>query len=106
MGIDNADHLIYLYIMSKQLKPISSQTYVNRHDTAQCPLCLSFYISSDRVDMDGSIGTANVECMSCGSYWTDILHITSYSNLNENMTPAMLAKTIEKAKKVRAENLA
>lgn len=84
----------------KPIKPISisSNRYVNNFDCAVCPVCQSSDISSDHVDMDGSIGTANVECKTCGSYWTDIVHVTSYSNLNENMTLDQLGEVLEKAK--------
>ena len=87
--------------MSKKtttIKPISSTRYINHFDAAVCPVCQSSDISSDSVDMDGSIGTANVECKTCGSYWTDIVKVTGYSNLNENMNMDQLDEVLEKAK--------
>jgi len=41
----------------------------------KCPICLSENIESDRVDMDGSRGTANVSCNHCGLTWTDIVKL-------------------------------
>jgi formate dehydrogenase maturation protein FdhE len=84
--------------MNKNIKPISSRRYINNFDAGVCPVCQSSDISSDSVDMDGSIGTANVECKTCESYWTDIVHVTSYSNLNEGMDPFKLDVVLEKAK--------
>ena len=82
--------------MSKPIKPISSRYYVNHFDAAACPACQSSNIASDSVDMDGSVGTANVQCVDCGSYWVDIVRVTSYSNLNEGMTKEELAAVVTK----------
>ena len=82
--------------MSKQIKPLSCRRYVTHFDAAVCPACQSPNIASDSVDMDGSVGTANVQCVDCGSYWTDIVHVTSYSNLKEGMTDEELKNVMAK----------
>ena len=85
----------------KTIKAGSSKQYVNKMDAGQCPVCKSFDISSGSVEMDGSMGFANVECKSCGSYWTDIVQVTGYSNLNEMMNQSELDKVRERAAKTK-----
>jgi formate dehydrogenase maturation protein FdhE len=87
--------------MSKPIKPLSDEQYVNKHDAAVCPVCLSSNIQSEPVDADGSIGTANIECHECGSRWTDIWKVTGYSDLNADMNLDQLGEVLEKAKQIR-----
>jgi len=87
--------------MTKPIKPLSSRQYINRYDAAVCPLCLSSNIASESIQADGSIGTANLECQECESYWTEIWVVTRYDNLNEGMHPDHLSEVLEKAKQIR-----
>jgi transcription elongation factor Elf1 len=80
------------------MKPISPIKYVNQHDAAVCPLCMSSDISSDSVNADGSVGTAAVNCDTCGSTWTDLWVVQSYSHLNAEISPEVLKEIEKKAK--------
>jgi len=86
---------------NEPIKPISVNDYIFKHDAAICPLCMSTDITSDKSEMDGSIGTALVQCISCGSYWNDIWEVTSYSDLNKNMDQEELQGVMNKAKKIK-----
>ena len=86
---------------NKSIKPISVNNYIFEHDAAVCPLCLSEDISSGPCEMDGSFGTALVQCASCGSYWTDMWKVTGYVDLNEHISPEDLEAVMKKAEKIK-----
>lgn len=83
--------------MSKQIKPISQQKYF-KHSTTVCPLCMSFDITSDSVEMDGNTGSAEVFCNTCGSSWKDVVKVTRYINLNEGESKDAIDEIMEKAR--------
>ena len=85
----------------KLLKPLTSKQYLNKHDGAVCPLCLSIHIESRSVDMDGSIGTAEVQCNTCGSSWRDVWIVNRYSDLNANCDKPALDEIYKKARAER-----
>jgi len=85
----------------KPIKPLTSRQYLNEYDGAICPLCFSKNIESRSVNMDGTIGTADVECNVCGSSWTDIWVVKKYSELNAYCDDTSLAEIQEKAKAER-----
>ncbi len=67
------------------MKKITSSQYANDYAAAVCPVCHSSDISSDPIEMDGSVGTANVQCQDCKSCWTDIIRVVGYENLKEGV---------------------
>ena len=81
----------------KEIVPLTSKQYVNKHDAAVCPVCRGSHLSANGFDCDGSSGSGNVVCLTCGSQWTNIWMVTGYSNLNENLSETDLKEIKDKA---------
>lgn len=61
-------------------KPISQAEYVKNE---RCPVCESDDFSGDAIEIDGGRAIQNIDCNTCGAYWTDIYRLHQYDNLHD-----------------------
>jgi hypothetical protein len=49
----------------------------------QCPACKSKELQCDTPQQDGAVIHQNIDCLSCGAYWTDLYTLSGFSNFHE-----------------------
>lgn len=59
---------------------LSSKEYM-KQGGLKCPNCGDDNIASDRIDADGTVGMAQVQCHNCLSIWVDQWKLIGYSDL-------------------------
>ncbi len=60
------------------MKPMSSKEYADNSGML-CPYCGGCdTVATESVQMDGGIGTQEIECNDCHKIWTDIVKVVGY----------------------------
>jgi len=60
--------------------PTSQAEYIKEE---LCPVCGHNDVSGESVEISNGQATQNVDCLECGSYWTDVYKLTKYDNLHD-----------------------
>lgn len=61
-------------------EPISQAEY---KVDERCPLCEDNQVQGDSIDINNGQAIQNIDCLTCGAYWTDIYKLDHYENLHD-----------------------
>ncbi len=49
----------------------------------RCPVCEDNKVEGGEITINNGQATQNIDCLSCGSYWTDVYRLEGYDNLHD-----------------------
>jgi len=64
----------------EDVEPISQAEY---KVDERCPVCEDNNVEGSSIDISNGQATQNINCISCGAYWTDVYKLDRYDNLHD-----------------------